>query len=396
MKILYHHRVASRDGQFVHIDAIIRVLRSKGHEVIIVSPGVSESSNFGDSGGWVTTLRRLLPAFCSELLEFFYCFYDFFKLCSAIRKHQPDAIYERYNLFLPSGIWAKQLFGLPLVLEVNSPLFNERSDYGGLSLAMLARWSEIYTWRNADHIVPVTHVLATYLHDAGIQPQQITVIPNGIHQSQLEHDFSPAVLSNQRKPVFKEATVIGFVGFCREWHRLDAVIETIANLNNPKLHLIIVGDGPVLDSLKKQAEAYKLTQQIHFPGLVSRKELPVWLAQIDIALQPAVTPWCSPLKMMEYLASGKAIIAPNSENIRELLAHGHNALLFQDGNMDGMLDAITFLTQHPALSKQLGLAARQTITDLSLTWEHNGETITDIIDALLTVSEQTAPTTQPR
>ncbi|WP_048900264.1 glycosyltransferase [Photobacterium swingsii] len=134
MKILYHHRIASKDGQYVHIDAIVSALREQGHTVIMVAPNVAENSDFGSDGGWVSRLRQKLPKFISELLEFGYCFYDFIKLCQAIKKHQPDAIYERYNLYLPSGIWAKQLFKLPLILEVNSPLYQERLNYGALPL----------------------------------------------------------------------------------------------------------------------------------------------------------------------------------------------------------------------------------------------------------------------
>ncbi len=180
MKILYHHRVASRDGQFVHIEAIISALRQQGHEVIIVAPPtIADATEFGDDGGWMSRLRHALPGFISELLEFGYSFYDFIKLCLAIRKHRPEAIYERYNLFLPSGVWAKQLFKLPLILEVNSPLYKERAAYGGISLSMLAKWSELYAWRNADHILPVTHVLAGYLYRAGVKQNNVTVIANG-------------------------------------------------------------------------------------------------------------------------------------------------------------------------------------------------------------------------
>ncbi|KXI24433.1 hypothetical protein AS132_00110 [Photobacterium sanguinicancri] len=103
----------------------------------MVAPNVAEKASFGSDGGWVSRLRQKLPKVISELLEFGYCFYDLIKLCQAIKKHQPDAIYERYNLYLPSGIWAKQLFNLPLILEVNSPLYQERMNYGALPLVCL-------------------------------------------------------------------------------------------------------------------------------------------------------------------------------------------------------------------------------------------------------------------
>ena len=65
--------------------------------------------------------------------------------------------------------------------------------------------------------------------------------------------------------------------------------------------------------------ARKREKNFHITGLVERKNMPYWLDQIDIAIQPAVTPWASPLKLIEYLGKGKAIVAPDTPNIKELL-----------------------------------------------------------------------------
>ncbi|OLQ75504.1 hypothetical protein BIT28_23010 [Photobacterium proteolyticum] len=370
MKILYHHRVASRDGQFVHIEAIIDALRQQGHEVIIVAPTISDATEFGDDGGWMSRLRHALPGFVSELLELGYSFYDFVKLVQVIRKHRPDAVYERYNLFLPSGVWAKQLFKLPLILEVNSPLYKERAAYGGIHLPMLAKWSELYAWRNADHILPVTHVLADYLYQAGVRKSDVTVLANGIDASQFN-----VITHYDRLPDLTGKTVIGFVGFCREWHRLDLVVETIAEMRNPNLVLLIVGIGSVLDELQQKARELHIDQQLCIAGLVSREEMPEWLAQIDIALQPAVTPWCSPLKLIEYLATGKAVVAPDSPNIRELLTHESNALLFEEGNNQQMLAAIKRLVFEPDLKADVQQQAVETIENRQLTWHQNAAKI---------------------
>ncbi|AJR09057.1 glycosyltransferase family 1 protein [Photobacterium gaetbulicola] len=387
MKILYHHRVASRDGQFVHIEAIINVLKAQGHEVIVVAPKISEQTEFGDNGGWVSTLRQRLPGAIAELMEFGYCFYDFLLLARAIKKHQPDAIYERYNLFLPSGIWAKKLFTLPLLLEVNSPLYQERHDYTGIHLPMLAKWSEYYTWRNADHVLPVSHVLAEFIYEAGVSTEQVTVIPNGIDPAHFNTHTQP-----ERMAQFRGKTVLGFVGFCREWHQLDKVMARIASLNDPDIHLLIIGDGPVLDELRATAKQLKITAQTHITGLIPREKMPCWLAQIDIALQPAVTPWCSPLKLIEYLASGKAIVAPNAPNIKELVNDQHNALLFQNGDMDNMLHAIERLIHDTALRQRLQCNASQTIDEKQLTWQGNGE---KIIQLFTQISTEKQLTTKP-
>lgn len=381
MKILYHHRIASKDGQYVHIDAIVSALREQGHTVIMVAPNVAENSDFGSDGGWVSRLRQKLPKFISELLEFGYCFYDFIKLCQAIKKHQPDAIYERYNLYLPSGIWAKQLFKLPLILEVNSPLYQERLNYGGVAFTMLAKWSEYYAWRNADHLLPVTEVLAGYIRAAGVTDNKITVIHNGIDK----RNFS-STHQNERHARFKNKLVVGFVGFCREWHQLDQVLAMLAHHQADNVMFLIVGDGPVLEALKDQAKTMGMIDRIHITGLVSRKEVPYWLEQIDIAIQPAVTPWCSPLKLIEYLATGKAIVAPNTANIRELMTHKRNGLLFEPNSMQHLLDHIECFISDSHLREQLQLEAIQTIEIKELEWKINANKIVTLISNELPVS----------
>ncbi|MCE0493267.1 glycosyltransferase family 4 protein [Vibrio salinus] len=375
MKILYHHRIASKDGQYVHVEEIIKALTSLGHEVIIIAPEVTKNAKFGSDGGWISKLRSCVPKAISELLEFGYSLFVFVKLCLAVIQHRPDGIYERYNLFLPAGIWVKKIFGLKLLLEVNSPLYEERKKYGGISLDRLARWSERYVWQNADQVLPVTNVLASFIIKAGVPKERITVIPNGIDQKRFYHTENV-----QRTDKFCNKLVIGFVGFCREWHRLDEVMTLVANEKNPDLIFLIVGDGPVSEQLKTLSKSLNIEKNFHITGLVEREDMPYWLDQIDIAIQPAVTPWASPLKLIEYLAKGKAIIAPDTENIRELLQDKHNALLFDEQSNDSIIDCLKYLLKDPILINKIKLEALNTIQQKNLTWISNAEKIISLFE----------------
>jgi glycosyltransferase involved in cell wall biosynthesis len=366
VKILYHHRIASKDGQFVHIEEITKQLIKQGHEIIMVAPEVAQSSDFGSDGGWVSKLRSKLPAFVAELLEFIYCFYDFFKLVKAIVKHKPDCIYERCNLYLPSGVWAKKLFKLPFILEVNSPLYIERSEYSGISIGWLAKWSECYVWKQADLTLPVTKVLAGYLIDAGVEYDKISVTHNGV-----DPDVFTKQNANNRDEKYKNKLVIGFVGFCREWHKLDQVMTLLAQSKRTDLFFLLVGDGPVIDELKDQAKQLNFDDNFEATGLVSRKEMPYWLDQMDIALQPAVTPWASPLKMMEYFAKGLAIVAPDSANIKELISDNDNGMLFDANNLDDMIAKLEKLIVDKVLSESISKNSYNTIPNKCLLWNEN-------------------------
>ncbi|KXI24432.1 hypothetical protein AS132_00105 [Photobacterium sanguinicancri] len=154
---------------------------------------------------------------------------------------------------------------------------------------------------------------------------------------------------------------------------------------------LIVGDGPVLESLKDQAKAMKMIDRIHITGLVSRKDMPYWLEQIDIAIQPAVTPWCSPLKLIEYLATGKAVVAPNTANIRELITDEVNGLLFESNNMQHLLAKIEQLINDATLREQLQKEAVKTIEIKELEWQKNANKIVDLINIQLSSTSLPSP-----
>jgi glycosyltransferase involved in cell wall biosynthesis len=370
MKLLYHHRTRSKDGQYVHIEEMIKALRQLGHEVIVVAPPSAETESFGSDAGMVAWLKRSLPQFVYEIMELAYSLVAYRRLARAVRQHQPDCLYERYNLFLPAGIWIKRKFRLPMLLEVNAPIFEERARYDGLALKGLARWSQAYAWKAADYVLPVTGVLGDIVASYGVPRERIVVIPNGINAS--EFSSAPEPQAAKAALGLDGNIVLGFTGFVRDWHGLDKVISMIAT-DPPESgrHLLVVGDGPARAALEAQADALHIRDRVSFTGVIGRNEVARYVAAFDIALQPAVVEYASPLKLFEYLALGKAIIGPAQPNLMEILTDGQNAVLFDPKAADGMAGAISKLTSDAALRQRVGENAKKTISDKRLTWREN-------------------------
>ena len=103
------------------------------------------------------------------------------------------------------------------------------------------------------------------------------------------------------------------------------------------------------------------------------------VAAFDIALQPASTEYASPLKLFEYMAQAKAILAPDSANIREILSDGADALLFAEENFERML---TTLAGDAALRGRLGAAARESLIRRDFTWAANARRVEAIGERL--------------
>jgi|SRR5579863_2267216 len=363
MRILYSHRIQSRDGQSVHVEELVAALRGLGHEVLVVGPGFYAKAEFGGESGLVATVRSRLPRWVGELAELAYNVPAWWRLRRASLRFHPHLIYERNNLYFLAGTLVARRTGIPLFVEVNAPLADERGRHGGLGLPWLASRLERFVWQSADRVFAVTGVLKAMIGAAGVPAERIEVVPNAIDPSRFA--------SLPARPAVAEPVVLGFVGFVRDWHGLDAVITAMAADPAMRLELIIVGDGPAVPTLRAQAAASGVGDRVQFKGLAPHEAIPGLVAGFDIALQPRAVAYASPLKLFEYMAAGKAIVAPDQPNIREVLTDGETALLFDPASSDAMWGAIRRLAVDVGLRGRLGAAARAEIGRRDYTWRAN-------------------------
>lgn len=367
LRILYSHRVHSRDGQSVHVEELVGAFRGGGNEVRVIGPSLYKTARFGGESPAVAMIRKFLPSVLKEVAEILLNAISYYRLYKAYRDFAPDLIYERYNLYLFAGSWLARWTGLPFYLEVNSPLAEERSQFGGLRLTALARVAERFVWRSADRIFAVTTTLKDIVAASGARPERIHVVSNGVV---LERFRTPTC-----RPV-RDSITLGFVGFLRDWHGLDTVMEAMSKYSGViPLRLVVAGDGPARPALESQVGSLGISNVVDFMGVVPFEEVPNLLCTFDIALQPKAVPYASPLKIFDYMAAGLAIVAPDQANIREILQHRVTAILFEPNNDTAMWRAINELIGKPALINQIGLAARAELVAKNYTWRGNAERI---------------------
>lgn len=370
LRILYNHRTRARDGQSVHIDELIAAFRAQGHDVRTVGP---ERIGAMDDG----VERKILPRPLYELAELGYSLVEFWRLLRAGLKQKPDFIYQRANVHMLGAVWAARLLKRPLFVEVNAPLARERGRSRGFAWPALARWSERFLWSHADLLLPVTEVLAAELAAAGIDRSRISVMANGVNPARFrnrDRATAKTLLGLQNK------LVLGFVGFVREWHGLEQVIDLLATEDDlAGAHLLVVGDGPALPALTARAERNGVASRVFFTGVVAHDDVASLAGAFDIALQPDVTPYASPLKLFEYMALGHAIVAPGTPNIREVLSEGDNALLFASGDYNAFAARVRELARDPALRQKIGDGALLDIAAKDRTWQGNARRIASLL-----------------
>jgi len=382
MRILYHHRTRAADAQGVHIAEMIRAFEELGHEVemaaLVTSPQSSETKAVEvDKPLWQRVVQGI--PFFYELLQLGYNLIGLWIIVKAIRRFRPDFIYERYSLFNFAGILAARWYGIPLVLEVNSPLAQETKEEGQLKLYRLGLWTERVICNSATAVVVVTAVLGRILIENGVRPELLHVVPNGI--APVKFQVAEPDVELRRQCGLEGRLVIGFVGWFRPWHGLEMLVEAFhaGELADAGAALLLVGDGPAMPELRQLVKRLGLEKSVIFSGPLPHAEVARFVALFDLAAQPAANPYCCPMKIIEYLALGKPVLAPAQDNIRELLEDGLDAILFQPGDAGAMATALRRLTSSPELVAQLTANARQSVERRGFLWTRNAERVVGFI-----------------
>jgi glycosyltransferase involved in cell wall biosynthesis len=375
VRLLYHHRTRSRDGQRVHIDGLVGALRRAGHEVVVVGPKEKAASR-ADGGAAERGPPR--ASALRELAEIAYNVVERRRLRAAAARLHPDAIYSRHALFCSSAVAVGERLRLPVVVEVNAPLADERRAHGGLRFAAFARRHETATLRRADRVVAVTQALAERLVAQGVARERIEVHWNGLEPEALRAPPDGAALRERLH--LDGRLAVGFVGFVRDWNRLERAFPFLAR--HPEAVLLLIGDGPDRARLEAEAARLRVAERLRFLGTLARGELLAHVAAFDVAILPEATEYASPLKLLDYLAAGRAVVAPDRANLREVLADGENALLFDPARAGAFDEALERLAASPPLRAQLGARGRATLSRLGLTWDANAARVVELFERL--------------
>tara|TARA_A200000159_G_C7338693_1_gene346252 strand:- start:13878 stop:14381 length:504 start_codon:yes stop_codon:yes gene_type:complete len=163
---------------------------------------------------------------------------------------------------------------------------------------------------------------------------------------------------------------------------MDKALEAIAEHKELPLRLICVGDGDILPDLRKQAEALGIAEKVEFKGLVTRDKVLDFVKEFDIALQPDVTAYASPLKMFEYMAVGALIVAPKTPNIQEILSDD-TALFFEKGDKSSFKQALTTAITSYKTFECKRYAVKQSVIDNRFIWQENANRVVDLASKLI-------------
>ena len=187
------------------------------------------------------------------------------------------------------------------------------------------------------------------------------VIPNGADPERF--DPARATPASVRERYGLGASfVVGWTGIIREWHGLELLLNALSQLQEARL--LVVGDGPGRAALQTHATSLGLADRVTFTGRIPHADIPHHIAAMDVAaIASDRTGVASPMKLLEYMAMARAVVAPALPNIEDVVTHAANGWLFRPDDAHDLIRALRMLARDESLRQRLGTAARRTILE---------------------------------
>jgi len=360
----------------------VSCFKKAGHKVRLISL-IGEQTNVQNSQTqkW-EKIKKLIPPFIFEFIEIAYNLPGFLMLRKNIKAFKPDFIYDRYAHYSFAAILAGAFYKIPLILEVNSPYSIQKRLWEKLYFPRMSQAVERRIFKTAPRIITVSTPLKNIVRNYGVGENKIMVLPNGTDLKK----FNPAVDGSEirKKYDMENCTVLGFVGILRKWHNVETLIDVLTeiDLKRHNARMLFIGDGPIMGDLIEYAREKGQEGYIHFVGRVSHEKIAEYVAAVDITISPHATFYSSPMKILEYMAMGKAILAPDMLNIRDLITDQSDGLLFTPNDRESLKEKLTMLMEDRELRKKLGKNAIDLVWG-KFTWENNAQRSIELAQKLI-------------
>lgn len=361
----------------IHIRSIVKALKEIGHNVDVVSPAgcdplvevipaMDKGKQILDRRSIFSYISRYCPEILFEFLEILYNIPAYFNLRKAVRKKNIDLIYERYCLFSIASLMISKLYGIPIIYEVNDSSFVSR--LRRLRLVSLANYMERIALGKAGYVFAVSNKFKQILVKAGVMEEKIGVAHNAVDQA-VFHSKDTRPVNIGLPP---QTIVIGFVGLFVKWVGLEMLIRVFGKIHFQfaNTHLLLVGGGPEEEGLRKLIDMQQVQSAVTITGIVKHSDIPQYIKKMTICTIPKHESYTSPVKLFEYMAMGKAVVAPAYDSIREVVSHEKNGLLFTPNSEEELQDNLIRLINNVQLLERLGKSAKDKILKHH-TWNRN-------------------------
>lgn len=268
-----------------------------------------------------------------------------------------------------AALQAARSRGIPFVYEIRS-FWEDSPLTRSLTLAArlrygLARSLETYVVRRADATVGIAQSILQELARRGIPADRFFHVPNGVDVAR----FAPRArdLTLARELGVEATPTLGYVGTFFLWEGVSWMVRAAAKLRQQglKFQLLIVGDGADAPEVKRAIAETRADEYVRCFGRVPHEQVERYYSVMDVLVYPRLrtrlTELVTPLKPLEAMALGKAILASGVGGLRELISSDVTGVLFEPGDTEDFCRQASRLLQDPNLRNRLGTQARDKV-----------------------------------
>jgi glycosyltransferase involved in cell wall biosynthesis len=356
-----------------------QALVARGHQVTVLVPPYD---NLPDAGRAFERDGVQVRNLALKRVHAFTPLFAARRLAHLARMEHADVV----HVFKPVGYAA--LAGMMLSLFTRVPLVTDSDDWEGGG-----GWNSInpYPWHwrlffdfqerwlpsHSQAVTVASRTLETQMWGMGIPPSRVFYVPNCpspsflLGRSRLQ-ERDPRQVRHELG--IGDAPMAVYVGHITRGDDLDLAIDAFAQLRNrlATARLVIVGTGEGYERLERLVKERGLAESVIFAGWVDHQEVPAYLAAADVALYPyrdslVNRAKCS-IKILEYMAMGKAIVTHRVGQNVEYLENGRSGILAEPGSVTEFADGLEAVLTDRNLARRLGAEARRRV-ESSFSWQ---------------------------
>jgi glycosyltransferase involved in cell wall biosynthesis len=384
MKITYFNYLWDLDGissgSTNKAREFIWALERKGFQIAVNWQTKQPSSDIKSNWKikWRGILRRYLQRFLKEPKRLLLNSVQFISEWRIINRQKPDILFERLELYYFAAAILAKIKRIPLVVEVDAPPFYEYKTFYGkdnLHIPFLPEFTEWLTLRLADSALIISNALKDYYLERGVPEEKMIVIPNGADPKRFYPQ--PRNKDIEKRHNLKGKIVVGWIGTRFGWSGIENLLGMVNTVINERkdVTFLFVGGGESESFFKEHFGEAVAQSRVLLPGTIPYDDVNDYLSCMDIVLAPypKLDFWyASSVKIFEYMAAGKAVLASRVGQIAEVICDGYNGRLYNPDSSEELIEKITQLIQKQRIREAMGREARKTMLE-QYTWDGHAE-----------------------
>jgi glycosyltransferase involved in cell wall biosynthesis len=335
-------------GTQKHLLRLVDGLASKGYSTEIISLGVNDGNLIKDIDAPITYFKMdyiWQPRF----------WLDFVRLVRFLSKNKPYIVHTYLNTSNVFGVLAAKIAQISIIISSRRDLGQFRSNFIGEI--------ESFTARLSNKVICASEAIRQNVAlRERVDLKKISIINNGV-ASQLPLDYKTSeLLIKETLGISHKDSVVGIIGslFCIKGHG-DFIEAARLVLNEiPDVKFLIVGAGPLRNSLESVVHNQQLEEKIEFLG--QRNDISELLSIMDVSANASYSEGMSNT-ILESMAVGVPVVATAVDGNLETVVNGETGLLVPPRNPQAMAKAIIRILKDKDLAVKMGQNARKLVEE---------------------------------